>query len=89
MVVRHRPSALRLFFIPRGAILPRIRMHLAVSTLLALVVTWTDGQLGHHKLHFTTAELPPRLGYFTSSWNGAAGRSSPPNRFTNGASAQA
>jgi putative membrane protein len=29
-------------------------MHLAVSTLLAVVVTWTDGQFGHHKLHFTT-----------------------------------
>jgi ion channel-forming bestrophin family protein len=54
MIVRDRPSALRLFFILRGSILPRISMHLAVSTLLAVIVTWTDGQLGHHKLHFTT-----------------------------------
>jgi putative membrane protein len=54
MIVRDRPSALRLFFILRGSILPRIWMHLAVSTLLAVVVTWTDGQFGHHKLHFTT-----------------------------------
>jgi putative membrane protein len=54
MIVRDRPSALRLFFIMRGSILPRIWMHLAVSTLLAVVVTWTDGQFGHHKLHFTT-----------------------------------
>jgi putative membrane protein len=54
MIVRDRPSALQLFFIMRGSILPRIWMHLAVSTLLAVVVTWTDGQLGHHKLHFTT-----------------------------------
>jgi putative membrane protein len=53
MIVRDRPSALRLFFILRGSILPRIWTHLAVSTLLALIVTWTDGQLGHHKLHFT------------------------------------
>jgi ion channel-forming bestrophin family protein len=54
MIVRDRPSALRLFFILRGSVLPRIWMHLAVSTLLALLVTWTDGQFGHHKLHFTT-----------------------------------
>jgi putative membrane protein len=54
MIVRDRPSALRLFFILRGSILPRIWMHLAAGTLLAVVVTWTDGQFGHHKLHFTT-----------------------------------
>ena len=54
MIVRDRPSALRLFFIMRGSILPRIWMHLAVSTLLAVIVTWTDGRFGHHKLHFTT-----------------------------------
>ena len=54
MIVRDRPSALRLFFIMRGSILPRIWTHLAVSTLLAVIVTWTDGQFGHHKLHFTT-----------------------------------
>jgi ion channel-forming bestrophin family protein len=53
MIVRDRPSALRLFFILRGSVLPRIWMHLAVSTLLAVAVTWTDGQFGHHKLHFT------------------------------------
>lgn len=53
MIVRDRPSALRMFFILRGSVLPRIWMHLAVSTLLAVAVTWTDGQLGHHKLHFT------------------------------------
>ncbi len=54
MIVRDRPSALRLFFIMRGSVLPRIWTHLAVSTLLAVIVTWTDGQFGHHKLHFTT-----------------------------------
>lgn len=54
MIVRDRPSALQLFFILHGSILPRIWMHLAVSTLLAVIVTWTDGRLGHHKLHFTT-----------------------------------
>ena len=54
MIVRDRPSALQLLFTLRGSILPRIRTHLAVSTLLALLVTWTDGQLGPYKLHFTT-----------------------------------
>jgi putative membrane protein len=53
MIVRDRPSALRLFFIMRGSILPHIWVHLAVSILLALVVTLTSGQFGHHKLHFT------------------------------------
>jgi putative membrane protein len=54
MIVRDRPSALQLLFTLRGSILPRIWTHLAVSTLLAVLVTWTDGRLGHHKLHFTT-----------------------------------
>ena len=53
MIVRDRPSALRLFFILRGSVLPRIWMHLTVSILLAMAVTWTDGQFGRHKLHFT------------------------------------
>jgi putative membrane protein len=53
MIVRDRPSALRLFFILRGSILPGIWKHLAVSTVLALIVTWTDGQFAHHKIHFT------------------------------------
>jgi len=54
MIVRDRPSALQLFFILRGSILPRIWMHLVAATLLAVLVTWTDGQFGRHKLHFTT-----------------------------------
>jgi putative membrane protein len=54
MILRDRPSWRELAFAVRGSVLPRIWMHLAVSTLLALLVTWTDGQLGHHKLHFTT-----------------------------------
>ena len=54
MIVRDRPSALQLLFTLRGSILPRIWTHLAVSTLLAVLVTWTDGQFGHHRLHFTT-----------------------------------
>lgn len=53
MIVRDRPSALQLFFILRGSILPSIWKHLAVSTVLALIVTWTDGQFANHKLHFT------------------------------------
>jgi putative membrane protein len=75
MIVRDRPSALRLFFIMRGSILPHIWHHLAVSTLLALAVTWTDGQFGHHKLHitpvpFTLMGLP--LAIFLGFRNNAA-----------------
>jgi putative membrane protein len=54
MIVRDRPSGLRLFLILRGSILPSIRNSLAVTTLLAVLVTWTDGQLWHHKITITT-----------------------------------
>jgi len=54
MIVRDRPAGLHLFFALRGSILPRIWKHLAVTTLLAVLVTWTDGQFGRYKLHLTT-----------------------------------
>jgi putative membrane protein len=54
MIVRDRPSGLRLFLILRGSILPSIRNSLAVTTLIALVVTWTDGLLWHYKLTLTS-----------------------------------
>jgi putative membrane protein len=54
MIVRDRPSGLRLFLILRGSILPSIRYSLAVTTLIALVVTWTGGQLWHYKLTLTS-----------------------------------
>jgi putative membrane protein len=54
MIVRDRPSGLRLFLIMRGSVLPSIRNSLAVTTLLAVVVTWTDGELWHYKLTLTS-----------------------------------
>jgi ion channel-forming bestrophin family protein len=75
MIVRDRPSALRLFFILRGSILPHIWKHLVFSILLAVLVTWTDGQFEHHKLHvtpvpFTLIGLP--LAIFLGFRNNAA-----------------
>jgi putative membrane protein len=54
MIVRDRPTGLQLLFVLRGSVLPRIWWHLGVTTLLAVLVTWTDGQFGRYKLHLTT-----------------------------------
>ncbi|QAU34182.1 bestrophin family protein [Janthinobacterium sp. 17J80-10] len=54
MIVRDRPSGLRLFLTMRGSILSRIWKSLAVTTLLAILVTYTDGALLHHKITLTT-----------------------------------
>ena len=40
MIVRDRPSGLRLFLLLRGSILQRIRWTLLFNTLLATAVTW-------------------------------------------------
>jgi putative membrane protein len=53
MIVRDRPSGLSLFLVMRGSILSSIWKSLAVTTLLALLVTWTGGQLGPYKLSLT------------------------------------
>jgi putative membrane protein len=53
MIVRDRPSGISLFLVMRGSILSSIWKSLAVTTLLAVLVTWTDGQLGPYKLYFT------------------------------------
>jgi ion channel-forming bestrophin family protein len=52
MILRQRPSALRLFFVLRGSILTRIRGVLLVNVLLAVAVT-----LGHRALPRETAML--------------------------------
>lgn len=52
MIIRPRPSALRLFFVLRGSILTRIRHVLLANVLLAVVVT-----LGHRVLPKETAML--------------------------------
>ncbi len=54
MIVRDRPSGLRLFLTMRGSILGRIWKSLLVTTLLAIAVTWTGGALLHHKITLTT-----------------------------------
>lgn len=53
MIVRDRPSGLRLFFIVRGSIMPRITWPLAVTVLLALAVTLTRGTLFGLKIVMT------------------------------------
>lgn len=54
MIVRERPSGVRLFFSMRGSVLPRIWKSLAITTLLAVGVTATQGTLLHHKITLTT-----------------------------------
>jgi putative membrane protein len=54
MIVRDRPSGLRLFLTMRGSILGRIWKSLLVTTLLAVAVTWSGGALLHQKITLTT-----------------------------------
>ncbi|MFC5523025.1 bestrophin family protein [Polaromonas jejuensis] len=54
MIVRERPSGLRLFFLLRGSVLPRIRSALLVSTLSAILVTIAHGNLFTVKITLTT-----------------------------------
>jgi putative membrane protein len=54
MIVRDRPSGLRLFLTMRGSILSRIWRSLVVTTLLAIVVTFTHGALLDFKITLTT-----------------------------------
>jgi len=53
MIVRDRPNGLRLFLTMRGSILPSIWKSLFITTLLAVIVTWSHGQLWQHKVHLT------------------------------------
>lgn len=53
MIVRDRPNGLRLFVTMHGSILPSIWKSLAITTLLAVVVTWSHGQLWDHKIRLT------------------------------------
>ena len=54
MIVRDRPSGLRLFFLIRGSILPRIRTTLLVNILSALLVTVAHGHFFTLKITLTT-----------------------------------
>lgn len=53
MIVRERPNGLRLFFIVKGSILPRIKWPLLVTMLLASIVTITHGTLFRLKITMT------------------------------------
>lgn len=54
MIVRDRPSGIRLFFLVRGSILPRIRTTLLVNILSALLVTVAHGSFFSLKITLTT-----------------------------------
>ena len=54
MIVRERPSGLRLFLLLRGSILTQIRGVLLFNIALAVLVTWAHGQLWHYKVTLTT-----------------------------------
>ncbi|MEN3275075.1 MAG: ion channel-forming bestrophin family protein [Massilia sp.] len=53
MIVRDRPNGLRLFLTMRGSILTSIWKSLTITTLLAVLVTWSHGELWHHKIRLT------------------------------------
>jgi len=53
MIVRERPHGLRLFFITRGSIIPRIKWPLLVTVLLASLVTVSHGTLFRLKITMT------------------------------------
>ena len=75
MIVRDRPSGLKLFLVMRGSVLGRIWQKLLVTTLLAIVVTISHGAILHHKvtltiIPFTLIGLP--LAIFLGFRNNAA-----------------
>jgi putative membrane protein len=75
MIVRDRPSPLRLFLVMRGSVLPNIWKSLLGTALLAVAVTATHGSLWGHKIAigavpFTLMGLP--LAIFLGFRNNAA-----------------
>lgn len=54
MIVRERPSGLKLFLVLGGSILPRILPSLLATTAIAIVVTLTHGDLFALKITLTT-----------------------------------
>jgi putative membrane protein len=54
VIVRERPSGLRLFFVLRGSILKQIRWVMLANIGLAVLVTLSHGTLFHYKLQVTT-----------------------------------
>ena len=54
MIIRDRPSGIRLFLLVRGSVLPRIRLTLLVNILVATLVTLSHGELFKLKITLTT-----------------------------------
>jgi putative membrane protein len=54
VIVRDRPNGIRLLFVLRGSILPRIGWELAACTALALAITLTHGVIYEWKITLTT-----------------------------------
>ena len=54
MIIRDRPSGLKLFLLLRGSVLPRILPTLAVNVAIATLVTWSHGDLWDLKITLTT-----------------------------------
>ena len=54
MIVRDRPSGIRLFFVVRGSILQRIRLTLLINTLSAIAVTMLHGNFFTLKITLST-----------------------------------
>lgn len=53
MILRERPSGLKLFFLLRGSVMHRIKWVLLFNVLLALAVTLSDGAFFHFKVTLT------------------------------------
>ena len=53
MIVRPRLHWLRMLFVWRGSVLPRILLQLAIVTVLAVLVTLFHGKLFHLKVPLT------------------------------------
>jgi len=75
MIVRNRPTGLRLFLVMRGSVLPTIWKSLVFTTLLAVTVTLLDGTIDGVKITvsaipFTLMGLP--LAIFLGFRNNAA-----------------
>jgi len=54
MIVRDRPSGIKMFLLLRGSVLPRILPALIVNTLIATIVTLSHGDLFKLKITLTT-----------------------------------
>jgi len=54
VIIRERPSGLKLFLLLRGSVLPRILPTLLINIAVATLVTWSHGDLWDLKITLTT-----------------------------------